>query len=64
MAEKSFSLRSLPARIIKAMMVAVVLPLAIGLLGSLLAQLELVSVGGASYREWVQYVGSWPSPGG
>ena len=36
-------------------MVAVVLPFAIGLLVSLLGQLELVSLAGTSFREWVAW---------
>ena len=55
MAPASFSLRALPARFVKAVMVAVVLPFAIGLLASIRGQLELVRVPGATFREWVEW---------
>ena len=56
MAPLSFSLRAVPARLVKVVMVAIVLPFAIGLLLSLLGQLELVSLsGGVTYREWVEW---------
>lgn len=54
MAPRSFNLRTLPGRLIKIVMVVLVLPCAIGLIASLLRQLELAGVSQASFREWVE----------
>ena len=53
MARPSFSVGSLPGRLIKAAMVAVVLPAAVGLLRSLLEQVDSATLSGATFREWI-----------
>ena len=40
------------ARLIKSLMVAVLLPLPVGMLTGMLERLELISLSGATYREW------------
>jgi hypothetical protein len=62
MAKSSFSVKAGFARFIKAAMVAVLLPLAAGLLQGILGELEVMSGSGATFREWlgwgfVTYVG-------
>jgi len=49
------SLKTLPGRFIKAVMVLVVLPLAIGLLTSIQGQLALIAAAGATFREWLEW---------
>lgn len=41
------------SRLVKAVMVAVLLPLAVGLLLGVIEQLELVSLSGGTFREWI-----------
>ena len=53
MAKRSSSFSAVLARCVKAAMVAVLLPLPIGALAGMLEQLELISLSGATYREWV-----------
>ena len=62
MAKNTFSLKAGLARLVKAAMVAVLLPLAVGLLQGILGELEVMSASGATFREWlgwgfVTYVG-------
>ena len=62
MAKSSFSVKAGFARFVKAVMVAVLLPLAAGLLQGILGELEVMSGSGATFREWlgwgfVTYVG-------
>ncbi|MBI2105015.1 MAG: hypothetical protein HYT90_05510 [Candidatus Omnitrophica bacterium] len=53
MAKNSFSLKAGLARLVKAAMVAVLLPLAIGLLQGILGELELTTASGSTFREWI-----------
>jgi len=55
MAQKSSSggMSAIIARLIKSLMVAVLLPLPVGMLAGMLERLELISLSGATYREWV-----------
>ncbi len=53
MARVSFSAGSLLGRFIKAAMVAIVLPVAIGLLRSLLDQVDAATLSGATFRQWI-----------
>ena len=55
MAKPSSSFSSILARCLKAVMVAVLLPLPIGVLAGILEQLDLISLSGATYREWVTW---------
>jgi hypothetical protein len=43
------------ARLIKSLMVAVLLPLPVGMLTGMLERLELISLSGGTYREWVTW---------
>ena len=55
MAKTSSKLTELLGRFIKAVMVALLLPLAVGLLTGILEQLEVVSLSGGTFREWIGY---------
>lgn len=49
----SSNMGALPGRIVRAVMVVVVLPFALGLLLSLLSQLEFATLSGSTFREWM-----------
>ncbi|MDP3703028.1 MAG: hypothetical protein Q8R78_01365, partial [Candidatus Omnitrophota bacterium] len=51
---KSGGIRAVLARIVKGIMVAVLIPVAIGLFQGVLQQLETLSGSGALYRTWVE----------
>ena len=55
MGQISSSLGSVLARLVKIVMIAVLLPFAIGLLRGTLDQLELMSWSTATFREWVSW---------
>ena len=55
MAKASSKLTEWLGRFIKAVMVAFLLPLAVGLLLGILEQLEVVSLSGGTFREWIGY---------
>ena len=49
------SLTTVLARLVKGMMVAILIPLAIGLLGGILGQLEIVTFSGGTFHEWIEW---------
>ena len=55
MAKLPSNVAALLGRLVKALMVAVLLPLAIGILMGILEQLDAVSLSGGTFREWVGY---------
>ena len=55
MEKTSSNIKSGLARVLKGVMVALVLPLAIGLLLGILEQLELISLSGDTFRRWVRW---------
>ena len=54
MGKLSSNVQSVLARFLKALMVAVLVPLAIGLLLGIVEQLDLVSLSGATFRSWIE----------
>jgi len=62
MAKSASKVRGAIARLVKVVMVAVLVPLAVGLVQGILSQLDVLSASGATFREWlvsgfVMYVG-------
>ena len=55
MAKPLSSLKAMLSRIVKGVMVAVLIPLTIGLLGGILGQLEIVTFSGGTFREWLEW---------
>ena len=53
MAKTTSKVKAGLARLVKAVMVAVLLPLAIGLLQGILGELEVMSASGSTFREWI-----------
>ena len=55
MAKLPSNVTAILGRFVKAVMVVLLLPLAVGLLLGILEQLEMVSLSGGTFREWIGY---------